>query len=983
MPDPRPDTLFAPRPGPRLFATPPGVDFAMALVDGLRGRLKGHPPEAMARVELFVNTRRMQRRIQALFDQGPPGFLPRIRLLTNPEHLDPAVAPPASTLLETRLELARLVRQLIAAEPDLAPQTAAFDLADSLIALTEEMHGEGVGADVFRTLDVTDQSGHWARALSFLQLIAPCFDVVAPGVEARRRRALNHLLARWRATPPDHPVIVAGSTGSRGTTGMLMRAVARLPRGALILSGFDFDQPAHVWDSMAEAMTDEDHPQFRFARLLDALGCGPGDVQAWSGARAPCPARNRLVSLALRPAPVTDQWMTDGPGLANVGAALADVTLLEAASGREEAAAIALRLRKAAEDGKRAALISPDRHLARQVTAALDRWGIIPDDSAGLPLALSAPGRFLRHVAALFGQRLTTGAFLALLKHPLTNTGADARGQHLLWTRRLELWLRDRAVAFPLDADLTGWAAGDEDREVWAQWLTGLVEGHERAGVRELSEHIRCHLRLAEALAAGPSGGDGHELWRQAAGRAARELMEELGRAAGAGGPVSPPEYAALLHGLMAGRDIRDPDRPHPGILILGLLEARAQGADLVILGGLNEGVWPARPAPDPWLNRDMRRAAGLLLPERRIGLAAHDFQQAVAAPEVWLTRAMRDAEAETVPSRWLNRVMNLLNGLHGQGDGNGGAAALAAMRQRGEGWLRLTRTFEAPTATVAPAKRPAPRPPAHQRPRRLSVTRIETLIRDPYAIYAEHILRLKPLGPINPLPDAAARGVILHRVLERFLTEGGATRDDLMRIAQAVLNDCVPWPVARRLWLARLGRAADWFIETEARRRETATPLAPPEQQGELALEGVDFTLTAKADRFDRAEDGAILIYDYKTGKPPSPKEQTHFNKQLLLEAAMVERGGFPVPGPARVAGAYFIGLGAKPEEVQAPIDDPGLDEVWRQFQRLIGAWSGDGRGYTSRRAVATQRFEGAYDHLARFGEWNETDDPVPEQMP
>ncbi len=213
------DPLFDPRPGPRLFATPPGVDFAMALVDGLRGRLKGHPPEAMARVELFVNTRRMQRRIQALFDQGPPGFLPRIRLLTSPEHLDPAVAPPASTLLETRLELARLVRQLIAAEPDLAPQTAAFDLADSLIALTEEMHGEGVGADVFRTLDVTDQSGHWARALSFLQLIAPCFDVVAPGVEARRRRALNRLLARWRATPPDHPVIVAGSTGSRGRPG--------------------------------------------------------------------------------------------------------------------------------------------------------------------------------------------------------------------------------------------------------------------------------------------------------------------------------------------------------------------------------------------------------------------------------------------------------------------------------------------------------------------------------------------------------------------------------------------------------------------------------------------------------------------------------------------------------------------------------------------------------------------------------------------
>jgi len=975
--------MFESGSAPRLFGVPPGSDFVRCLVSGLHERLDHRPPDEMAGVELFVNTRRMQRRIGDIFAEGAAGFLPQVRLLTELERIPgvPTGRTSVVTPLRQRLELARLVRQLIASQPDLAPPTAAFDLAGGLAGLIEEMHGEDVSPDVFHRIDVTDHSDHWNRTLSFLQLIAPFFDASDPGPEARRRIALESLLALWKGTPPDCPVIVAGSSGSRGTTRRFMLAAARLPQGALVLPGFDFDLPPQVWNRMMESSASEDHPQFRFAELLRELELGPEDVRKWTDEPPPNRGRNRLVSLALRPAPVTDQWMTDGPRLDNIPDTLADAALLEAQSPREEAAAIALLLRKAAEDGKRAALVAPGRELARRVAAALDRWNIVPDDSAGRPLAQSAPGRFLRHVAALFGQRLTGEALLALLKHPLANTGSGERGHHLFLTRELELWLRDRGPAFPSGEDLIGWAGENEHRKVWAQWLNEVLRDHEQVGIQDLSDHVDKHLRMAEALAAGPSGDQVSELWKRIAGREAGKLMEELRNCADVGGPMPPSEYAALLQTLMREWAVRDPpDTAYPGIAIWGSLEVRALGADLVILGGLNEGVWPAPPLADPWFSREMRQQAGLLPPERRIGLFAHDFQQAIAAPEVWLTRAVRDAEAETVPSRWLNRVTNLLGGLPEQG----GQAALTSMRERGDEWLKLTRALEtrADSVPAIGARRPSPRPPVAQRPRRLSVTRIETLIRDPFAIYARYVLGLKPLDPIRHEPDAPLRGIILHEALEKFLRENGRSRDDLMRIAGTVLDRNVPWPAARRIWLARLGKVADWFVETEAERRRKGKPLEP-EQEGALDLVGADFTLTAKADRFDRARDGSILIYDYKTGRPPTRNEQIHFNKQLLLEAAMVERGGFPAVGKTRVSGASFIGLGSIPSEVQAPLDEPGLDQIWQEFRELINAYSSKKRGYTSRRAFARRHFEGDYDHLARFGEWNETDDPQPEDMP
>jgi double-strand break repair protein AddB len=982
--------LFEPQDSPRVFAVPNGVDFPRALAQGLIQRSRSLPPENLARVEVILNTSRMMRRCRALFEEGPALLLPRMRLLTDlAREASLQGLPPALPPLRRRLELSQLIAKLLDAQPDLAARSSLYDLSDSLANLVDEMQSEGVSTEVIRNLDISDMSGHWARAQQFIGIVDQFVDLHSDTVDtqARQRQMVETLIAKWEVDPPQHPVILAGSTGSRGTTHMLMEAIARLPQGAVVLPGFDFEQPPEVWHHLRDALTSEDHPQYRFAKLVADLDMDPGDVQRWSPDQPASPARNRLVSLALRPAPVTHAWMSEGPRLTELDKACADVTLVEAANPRAEALAIALRLRQAAEDGKTAALISPDRMLTRLVSAALDRWGILPDDSAGLPLQLTPPGRFLRHVAELFCRPLTADALLTLLKHPLTHDGtsaAAARGEHLRHTRDFELDLRRNGPPFP---DAASFEAFGTDRALtpgWTAWLSQNFADQQVAKTLHLTDWVALLRTRAEAIAAGSqvlAEGECGTLWDKKAGQEARVVFSNLEAEAAYGGAMSARDFADILSAILSQGEVRDRDAPYGSIMIWGTLEARVQGADLVILGGLNEGSWPEAAKPDPWLNRQLRHQAGLLLPERRIGLSAHDFQQAIAAPEVWLTRAARSDEADTVASRWLNRLTNLLSGLPDQG----GKAALDAMRQHGQEWLDWAEALEQPTELPS-APRPSPRPPVASRPRRLTITEIPRLIRDPYAVYAKHVLRLKPLNPLVQEPDALLRGIVVHEIFEVFIRDSledpsRLTPENLIETARSLLERDVPWPVARMLWLSRIQRLAGDFILAEQNRQARGKPLKL-EALGEARLQPFDFTIACRADRIDQDDRGFLHLYDYKTGAPPSEAQQKKFEKQLLIEAAMAEEGAFKEIGPAEVASAAFIGLGSTLKEVPAPLQDQPPAKIWEELKQLIGAYFEQDQGYSSRRMVHRDDIAGDYDHLARFGEWDRSATPEPEDL-
>ncbi|MCR9087971.1 MAG: double-strand break repair protein AddB [Rhodobacteraceae bacterium] len=965
-----------------IWGIDPGADFPAVFVAGLLERFAETPPEAQARTRIYLNTGRMLRRVHALLAEGPARLLPRLALVTDLGR-DVALGPlpPARSALRRRLELTRLVEGLIAAQPDIAPRAAAFDLAGSLAALLDEMQGEGVGFHRIAGLDVSDQSGHWARSQRFLGLLSGYLAETGspPDAEGRQRIAVETLARRWASAPPADPVIIAGSTGSRGTTRLLMEAVLRLPQGHVVLPGFDFAMPDAAWAGLTAPERHEDHPQFRYADLLQAVDRPADAVAAWHDIPPPDPPRNALVSLALRPAPVTDRWQVEGPHLGELGEATAGMTLIEAPDPRAEATAVALILRDAAERGTRVALISPDRMLTRRVTAMLDKWGIEPDDSAGAPLTQSPTGRLLRQLAALWTAPPDPAALIALFKHPLVHSVAG-RGDHLRHSRDFELWQRRRGPAFPTGETLRGWAHRfAPDAAEWADWIAAILDDMLRLPERtvlatRVEVLLETHRRLVSGAMADPLAPTTEaQLWSGPDGRDARMKCAALETEAMAGGAATGSEFAALLRAVLAG-EVRDPTSPHPGVMIWGTLEARVQGADLVVLGGLTDGIWPPAPDPDPWLNRRMRAEAGLLSPERRIGLSAHDFQQAVAASQVVLSRPLRDNEAPTVPSRWLNRLVCLLGGLPDQG----GDAALDAMRDRGRSWLELANRLDAPQAhgvSLARAPRPSPKPPAGTAPARISVSDVERLIRDPYALYASRVLRLAPLDPLHRTPDPALRGTVLHRVLERAGPEL-ATLDVpmLLDLSAETLEDLVPWPHTRALWQARMARVAEWFLAGEQVRLRAARP-ARFESAGALPLGTTGVTLTSKADRIDMRDDGGLNLYDYKTGAPPSPAQQATFHKQLLLVAAMSEAGAYEGVPPRPVAEAAYIGLGAAPKIVPAPLDEQSPAETLARVAALLAAHIAGTRGYTARRAPEQDAHGGDFDHLARLGEWDITD--------
>jgi len=965
-----------------LFALPPGVDFARAFARGLVARFADRPPEDLARAEVYLNSGRMRRAVAAALAGEGARLLPRLRLVTDPGAAAAGGLAPAAPRLRRLLELARLTRAALAASPDLGPPAAAFALAESLAALIDEMAEEGVAPATLAALDSGGHARHWQRAQAFLGIVADYLaagPAAAPDPGARQAQAVAALAAGWAAAPPAGAVIVAGSTGSRGTTAALIAAVARLPRGAVVLPGFDDAMPPATWAALAAGAGAEDHPQTRFRRLLDRLGISPAEVAPWVDAGPPDAARNRLVSLALRPAPVTDAWRAEGPGLGDLGAASAGLALIEAPSPRAEATALAVLMREAAGEGRRVALVTPDRGLGRQVAAALLRWGIRADDSAGEPLAQSPPGRLLRETAALCGRPVAAAALLAALKHPLAH-GGDGRGPHLLHTRDLELWLRRRGPAYPDAADLARWAGGDGPRRAWAAWVEGLLAGVGEGGPAPLADRLACHLRLAEGLAAGAGARGAGLLWEEEAGAEARAAIEALAREAAAGPALTAAEYSALLEAVLAGRAVREARGVDPRVMIRGTIEARVGGVDLVLLGGLNEGSWPAALPPDPWLSRPMRQKAGLLPPERQIGLAAHDFQQAVAAPQAVLSRAVRDAEAETVPARWLNRLVTLMAGLAG------GVAALAAMRARGARALALARALEHPGAAVPRTTRPAPRPPLALRPRRLRVTEIQTLIRDPYAIYARHVLRLDPLDALGPGADAGLRGEILHGVMARFLAgrpaaeEAAAAAARLVALAEEDLAREVAWPAARRLWRAQFAAVAPRLVARLGALPGRAVAL---EAKGEIVVDPPGVRLRGRADRIDGLPDGRLHIIDYKSGALPTGPEMEFFDRQLPVEAAMAERGAFAGVAAAPVARITHIGLRGEADVRTAELAPGTTARVWAGLVRLLSAYWPDERPYLSRRAVKREGFAGDYDHLARFGEWEPSDPPAPAAAP
>ena len=862
-------------------------------------------PLALSRMTVLLPTRRAGRALAEAFlrqcgnkplllprlvpvgdvDDEELAFLPSEAGVERPD-LPPAIPEPRRRLLLTRL--------VMAWNRELRPGQAAL-LARALARFLDEAQTEGAGFERLAELVPDELARHWQRVLEFLRIVTDHWPRMleergALDPAERRNRALAAQTEAWCASPPANPVIAAGITGGIPSVAALMETVARLPQGVVVLPGLDRAVSEEDWQAI---LVDATHPQHLMASFLQRLEIAPASVGLWEipEMAAGSPARTALVMTALLPATCTERWRDTTVA----SDTLRGLRRLDCAGPQEEAQTIALLLRQKAEnpDLGTAALVTPDRGLARRVAAEVKRWGIDIDDSAGVPLNKTPPGMFLRLLLDLVDRGAAPVPLLAVLKHPLA-AGGLAPEEFRAGARALEeAVLRGVRPAPGLDgieAALEGKAA--VERAFLGRLrvrLAPLVEAMAapEIGLRAL---VAAHVSAAEALASSAEEPGDRRLWREEAGEAASALMAELLASSDEFPLLRGVDYPALFESLVSGAVVRPRWGRHPRLFIWGLLEARLQRADLMILGGLNEGVWPGDPAEDPWMSRPMRRGFGIAPPERRIGEAALDFALALGAPEVVLTRAERERGAPTLPSRWLLRLDAVLRAA-------GRPDALTTERDVLSWQAALD---QPPREERLRFGRPEPRPPVEARPRSLSVTSIETWMRDPYAIYARHVLGLRALEPIDAEPKARERGTFIHEALDAFVTQfPGALPPDaearLLSLGREKLGALLTRPGIWAFWWPRFERIARWFLAEEQRRRADLTGIAT-EVTGTLQVSAPrgPFTLKANADRIER-RGGELVIVDYKTGAvPKSGAVESGLNPQLSLEAAIAEAGGF-----------------------------------------------------------------------------------------
>jgi ATP-dependent helicase/nuclease subunit B len=1018
---------------PRVFTIPASAPFLPTLIEALLGGKLGvaadRDPLALASATLYLPTRRACGLARDAFlgvMKDDAAILPRIVALGDIDEDEIAFAeaaagdiaadalalPQALGGMERRLLLAQLITKW-AASPKLhgmsgAPlvaQTpaAACALADDLARLIDDMTTRGVSWERLDTLVPEEHDKYWQLTLEFLQIARRNWPAVLDERErmepTQRRDALIKAEAARLARKADAPVIAAGSTGSIPATAELIATIARLPHGAVVLPGLDTDLDEESWrliagDEKKKIAPAPGHPQFALQALLTRFGITRDAVASLAAPRG----RDRLLSEALRPAATTDLWRqktADQTFAAHLETALATLTVIEAANAEDEALAIAVALREAVHDGKTTALVTPDRALGRRVVAALKRWNIEAEDSGGEALADTPAGVFARLTAAAALHGLEPTTLLALLKHPLLRIGGGDRGRAIATLERAVLrGPRPRSGSHGLAHALETFRA-NKDELHWSDPRKVLTDD-ELAAAADFVDRLAVALKPLESLGkkslplgdlagrhravvAALSLQDGQEsAFAGPAGVKLADALDELAASkAAAGLLVATTDYVELFAAALADRVLRRPPQHDVRVRILGPLEARLTESDRVVLGGLVEGTWPPESRTDAWLSRPMRLDLGLDLPERRIGLSAHDFAQLLGAREVFLSHAAKVAGSPTVPSRFIQRL-----------------AAVAGKRwetavARGENHLAWARLLDRPEQPPKPVDRPAPMPPRAARPKSLSVTEIEHWLRDPYTIYAKHVLKLMPLDAVDTAPGAAARGTIIHAAIGDFTKRFAKALPadpaaELIALGEPHFASLEDFPEARAFWWPRFQRVAHWFANWElARRGIIAEIVAEIRGRTEIPLADGAFTLTGIADRIERGADGRYVILDYKTGAARSEKQiRTGLAPQLTLEAAILRRGGFKgiAAGASVAAVGYVLLKGGEPPGQDEPIEfesgtpDEHADRAYEKLAELARRFDDDGVPYLSLVHPMWKTYYGAYDHLARVKEWSST---------
>ncbi len=959
---------------PNIFSIPPALGFADALVKGVMDHHHGDPL-AMARATILLpNNRAIIAVRDAFVRQAEKGLLlPRLVAIGDPElddsigvALDPIDAEPIPPAIDPLLRTMILARKIQASNlwPNLTAAKAQA-LAQDLGRVLDQLIVEGKRIAQIEEYIPETLSTHWEESLKFLSFIEKDWprELQARGaidLTDRRNRLLAAVVERWAKTPPKARVYAAGISSAAPAIAALLKAVSRMPFGQVILDGVDLDMADTDWQAIFGSEDQrplESHPQYHIGLLLDRMDCTRSDVQLWPYMRVanPMAARFRALSHAMAPAEATTGWYK----VSDAERSLPEVKALTLATSADEAQAIAITMRAHLEvPGETIALVTPDRELGRRVSAHLRRWGVVADDSAGQPLSQTGAGSFVLAAAQMAVDNFSAPALLALLKHPLANGGdPEARLVWLDQVRKLDKRIRGPLAGQGLDA-VDQRASVDPELAAWWAKVRPFIAPLGTA---------RTVAALAEQIIALGGKMTGDKLWAGPDGRALSDYLAEIVLQSPFGATASDLADAfETLKALFDAKSIRPAFGEHPRIFIWGLIEAKLQRADHVILAGLNEGSWPQLASPDPWLAPPIRRVLGLPSLDFRIGLAAHDLIGACGAKSVLLTRSNRDAQGPAAESRfWLRLDTFVKDGLKPP------TKIKPHLLAREIDWADGKR-----------CKAPAPRPTADQRlAAKVSVTDFDALVADPYSFYAKRILRLTKLDDAGAAHDAKQLGTVIHEALHKWGRDSKFAAGTLASHFRTELAAAGFSEAQQLTHLPKLEEAAATF-ETVTRQRfdqDGWTPLYQ-EERGKIDLSGI--MIIGKADRIDLDGDGQAVIIDYKNGGAPSSKRVADLSQlQLGLLALMLEQAGFNGTHylPADIEYWSLGRANGKPHgTINRPLGREGviadhLAQVEDRATDLV-------RDFILGTAAFVPKIDeagayGDYEHLMRYGEWLEKD--------
>lgn len=984
---------------PHVYNMPSGVPFLDMLAKGLRRRYGDELQSGL----ILLPTRRAVRGLGEAFvraaseDGIRAALLPRLRPLADIDPEEPPFEPgelvgkvrPAIDGTLRRFEMARVVAAYHARAMDLPLDAAtALAMADPLLAILDDAALEEAKlteTDAWARL-MGEAAKHFQDAATLYKIIqdfwpARLAELNMEEPQTRKVKLLDALVAHWTENPPDHPVIIAGSTGSLRATRRLMRVVANLPKGLVILPGFQATDNDETWESI-----DEQHPQYAMKLLINGLNIDRGDVRNFvtdvvedTSKNKHQIARTRVLEEALVPASRTYDWLKRIEKLeADSGKEIFDdavdgLSLIEARSDAEEALAVALILREALEDkSQTAALVTPDQALARRVRARLARWKVDVDMSQGEPLAETNIGVFLDAVLSVSQNPEGALEKAVLFGHTLTGLGREP-------AEVLEIWHNIERTAYRVET-----RPDDPPREldvIKLELNKALEPLAELQGQAAAPVWASALITASEQIAIRPDHHGSHYLWRGEAGERAAQLLEHIIVYGHNLPPVDAVGFTRLMRQLMTGIVVRPRGGTHPRLSILGPLEARMLDADIIILGGLNEGVWPATPSPGPFLSRGMRRDMKLSLPERRYGLAAHDFFELASNPKVYLTRSKRSDSGPTIASRWVWRLKTLLQGAVGE-DGVKSRLGTA------DHYLTLAQRIDFVAADdVTPAAPPKPAPPKDKRwttekGRSLSITEVKTFIRDPYSIYGKHVLGLKRLKDLDHQNGASEFGSAIHLGIEKFLEDADApfTEADDAALIEAFnaafgLYKYSPEIIAKEH--SRFKAIAESLRAEMNARHADGYEQKGLEVWGKATIPDRDFTVRGKMDYVERGIDGYGFV-DFKTGSPASDGEvAAGFDPQLPLAAFILREGGLKNHKAADTARLGYMRVkGSNNDFKYTPIGKKKsvgelVDESVETLTKLIDQFDDPLKPYESQvRAKYTNSWSD-FDELARRSEW------------